>query len=106
MLTSIPFELEVIACINTVNSVTSTNEFSALEVALSSLQDYDNLRSEIVQARKGYGTVGKRLDNFDSQLDNIKNVFGGLKMTSPNGDTWYLCVDNYGQLGVIKEEYK
>ena len=72
VLTSIPFELEVIACINTVNSVTSTNEFSALEVALSSLQDYDNLRSEIIQARKGYGTVGKRLDNFDSQLDNLK----------------------------------
>ena len=69
VLTSIPFELEVIACINTVNSVTSTNEFSALEVALSSLQDYDNLRSEIVQARKGYGTVGRRLDNFDSQLE-------------------------------------
>ena len=69
VLTSIPFELEVIACINTVNSVTSTNEFSALEVALSSLQDYDSLRSEIIQARKGYTTVGKRLDNFDSQLE-------------------------------------
>ena len=70
VLTSIPFELEVIGCINTANSVVSTNEFSALEVALGSLQDYYNLRSEIVQARKGYGTVGKRLDNFDSQLDN------------------------------------
>ena len=73
VLTSIPFELEVIACINTVNSVTSTNEFSALEVALSSLQDYDNLRSEIVQARKGYGTVGRRLDDFDSQLEEKVN---------------------------------
>ena len=71
VLTSIPFELEVIACINTVNSVTSTNEFSALEVALSSLQDYNNLRREIVQARKGYETVGKRLDNFDSQLETF-----------------------------------
>ena len=75
VLTSIPFELEVIACINTVNSVTSTNEFSALEVALSSLQDYDNLRMEIVQARKGYTTVGKRLDNFDSQLErNVREL--------------------------------
>ena len=89
VLTSIPFELEVIACINTVNSVTSTNEFSALEVALSSLQDYDNLRSEIIQARKGYRTVGKRLDNFDSQLDNIakknKNVIN-VKEYGAKGD--------------------
>ena len=74
VLTSIPFELEVIACINTVNSVTSTNEFSALEVALSSLQDYDNLRTEIIQARKKHRTVGKRLDNFDSQLDTKANL--------------------------------
>ena len=69
VLTSIPFELEVIKCINTANSIVSTNEFSALEVALSSLQDYNNLRSEIIQARKGHATVGGRLDNFDSQLD-------------------------------------
>ena len=74
VLTSIPFELEVIACINTVNSVTSTNEFSALEVALSSLQDYDNLRSEIVQARKGYGTVGKRLDTKAKKGKNIRII--------------------------------
>ena len=67
VLTSIPFELEVIPCINTANSVTSTNEFSALEVALSSLQDYDNLRSEIVQARKGHETVGKRMDDMTKQ---------------------------------------
>ena len=71
VLTSIPFELEVIACINTANGVISTNEFSALETALGSLQDYDNLRSEIIQARKGCTTVGKRFDNFDSQLNSI-----------------------------------
>lgn len=72
-----------------------------------------NSNAEVAAARNGFETLGKRLDGVDSQLDtnmkelnNIKNVFGGLKMTSPNGDTWYLCVDNYGQLGVIKEEYK
>ena len=74
VLTSIPFELEVIACINTANGVTSTNEFSALEAALGSLQDYDNLKREIVEARKTYGTVGVRLNNFDSQLDNMERV--------------------------------
>ena len=75
VLTSIPFELEVIACINTANGVVSTNEFSALEIALGSLQDYDNLRSEIIQARKTYGSVGKRLDNFDLRLDtNVREL--------------------------------
>ena len=69
VLTSIPFELEVIPCINTTNGVISTNEFSALEVALSSLQDYDNLRREIVQARKGHETVGKRLDNIVQEVE-------------------------------------
>ena len=78
VLTSIPFELDVIACINTANGVASTNEFSALEVALGSLQDYYNLRSEIVQARKGHETVGERLDNFDSQkadYEKVKNKY-------------------------------
>ena len=89
VLTSIPFELEVIACINTVNSVTSTNEFSALEVALGSLQDYYNLRSEIVQARKGYRTVGKRLDNFDSQLDNIKNATKQIYKSTIGVNMWF-----------------
>ena len=94
VLTSIPFELEVIPCINTANGVTSTNEFSALEVALGSLQDYDNLKREIVEARKTYGTVGKRLDDLNSQLDNnvkqminkrVKNVFGDNKCVLHRG---------------------
>ena len=74
VLTSIPFELEVIACINTANGVVSTNEFSALEAALGSLQDYDNLRREIVQARKGHGTVGKRLDTIETKKANKDDV--------------------------------
>ena len=81
VLTSIPFELEVIACINTANSVTSTNEFSALVAALGSLQDFDNLKTEIVDARKTHGTVhgtvGERLDKFDSQLETITNNIDG-----------------------------
>ena len=73
VLTSIPFDLKVISCINTDNSVVSTNEFSALNEALGSLQDYDNLKREIIQARKTNGTVGKRLDNIELQLDtNVK----------------------------------
>ena len=96
VLTSIPFDLEVIDCINTANSVVSTNEFSALEVALGSLQDYDNLRREIIEARNEYGTVGRR-------LDNIENVTTKINMISEDGTSWILYIDNYGQIGVIKE---
>ena len=75
VLTSIPFELEVIPCINNDNSVNSTNEFSALEVALGSLQDYYNLRSEIAQARKGHETVGERLDTIENEMiENIEKI--------------------------------
>ena len=31
----------------------------------------DDIAREVVEARKTYGTVGERLDNFDSQLDNF-----------------------------------
>ena len=62
VLTSIPFELEVIACINTANGVTSTNEFSALEVALGSLQDYDNLKEEVIEARGSNTSLKTAMD--------------------------------------------
>ena len=93
VLTSIPFELEVIACINTANGVTSTNEFSALEAALGSLQDYYNLRSEIVQARKGYGTVGKRLDTIENIKQN-KGFLYDIKLESVI-DTYNLVPTDY-----------
>ena len=80
VLTSIPFELEVIGCINTANAVTSTNEFSALVAALSSLQEYDNLRREIVQARKGHETVGKRLDAITQQKLDKNAILSMINM--------------------------
>ena len=75
---------------------------------------FEQLRTELTTLLNNTITdYTNRLDNFNSQmnnntkeLNNIKNVFGGLKMTSPNGDKWCLCVDNYGQIGVIKGEYK
>ena len=69
VLTSIPFDLEVIGCINTINAIVSTNEFSALEAALGSLQGFDNFKREIIDARNGYRTLGKRLYNIDVRLD-------------------------------------
>ena len=69
VLTSIPFDLEVISCINTINAIVSTNEFSALEAALGSLQGFDNFKREIIDARNGFTTLGKRLYNIDARLD-------------------------------------
>ena len=104
VLTSIPFELEVIKCINTANSIVSTNEFSALEVALGSLQDYYNLRSEIVQARKGHATVGGRLDNIDSQLDNIKH-FDYLQGELYSSDRLQLFIKTHSYIIIKKADY-
>lgn len=67
VLTSIPFDLEVISCINNVDAIVSTNEFSALNAALESVQDFNSIKSEIIEARKEYGTLGERLDNIDSR---------------------------------------
>ena len=79
VLTSIPFDLEVIGCINTTNSVVSTNEFSALEAALGSLQDYNNFKREIVEARGSNSSLKAALYNLDLQL-NMKadKTDGGL----------------------------
>ena len=75
VLTSIPFDLEVIKCINTVDSIVSTNEFTALTNGLASLLEYDNYKNEISEARKGYETVGKRLDDLDSKKANETDIY-------------------------------
>lgn len=69
VLTSIPFTLEVIDCINTDDSIVSTNEFTALTKGLSSLLEYDNYKEEIIDARHGFTTLEKRLYNMDTELD-------------------------------------
>ena len=69
VLTSIPFRLQVIDCINTDDSIVSTNEFTALTKGLSSLSEYDNYKNEIAEARNGFTTLGKRLYNIDVRLD-------------------------------------
>ena len=94
VLTSIPFELEVIKCINTTDSIISTNEFSALNEALGSLQDYNNLKSEVIQARKTYVNVGARLNDFDWQLDNIENE----KATKQEVDVERKRIDSFTSL--------
>ena len=79
VLTSIPFDLEVISCINTINAIVSTNEFSALEAALGSLQGFYNFKREIIDARNGFTTLGKRLDTM-ATIDEV-NALGRIEFS-------------------------
>ena len=79
VLTSIPFDLEVISCINTINAIVSTNEFSALEAALGSLQGFYNFKREIIDARNGFITLGKRLDTMATR-DEV-NALGRIEFS-------------------------
>ena len=47
---------------------------------IGDLQDFDDdLGREIIEARNEYGTVGRRLDNFDSQLEQSENMLLNTK---------------------------
>ena len=81
-LTSIPFNLKVLPSINSDNAIVSTNEFSALEAALSSLQEYNNYKKEIKEARGGKLNLKERLDNFDLCLEHKANKSDVAKISS------------------------
>lgn len=66
------------------------DELSDIRRIIGDLQDFDDdLGSEIVQARNEYGTVGERLDNFDSQLDNIKNATKQIYKSTIGVNMWF-----------------
>ena len=70
-LTSNIFTLEVRKSINSEKAIVSTNEFTALLNGLASLNEYDNYKNEIKDARGSQAKLKDRLDNFDSQLEQI-----------------------------------
>lgn len=72
-LTSIPFIMDVIKSINSEKSIVSTNEFTALLNGLASLNEYDNYKNEIAEARGGQTNLKKRLDGFDASLETNAN---------------------------------
>ena len=52
------------------------DELSDIRRIIGDLQDFDeDLGREIIEARNEHGTVGERLDNFDSQLGQIATKF-------------------------------
>ena len=94
VLTSIPFDLEVIKRINTANSIVSTNEFSALEAALRSLQDFDDIKSEIIEARGSENSLGDRINLVESDVSNLNSevdrINASFNIVDKNGDIFSL----------------
>lgn len=70
-LTSSIFELEVEKSINKENSIVSTNEFGALLNGLASLNEYDNYKNELKEARGGKSNLNKRLESFETLQTSI-----------------------------------
>lgn len=68
-LTSNVFTLEVRKSINSEKAIVSTNEFTALLKGLASLNEYDNYKNEIKEARGGQTKLKDRLDKFGSSLE-------------------------------------
>lgn len=77
-LTSNIFYMDVKKSINSEKAVVSTNEFGTLLTALASLDEYDNYKNEIKNARGGQVNLKTRLDNFGEQLDKIVQENGEL----------------------------
>lgn len=72
-LTSNIFYMDVKESINSEKAVVSTNEFGSLLTALASLNEYDNYKNEIKNARGGEANLNARLNNFNEQLDTKAN---------------------------------
>lgn len=70
-LTSSVFELEVEKSINSEKSIVSTNEFGALLKGLASLNEYDNYKNEIAEARDGEKNLLTKVKKIDEQLETI-----------------------------------
>lgn len=83
-LTSSVFELEVDKSINSEKSIVSTNEFGALLKGLASLNEYDNYKNEIAEARDGEKNLLTKVKKIDEQLETM---------------TTYVTPEMYGAVG-------
>ena len=76
VLTSIPFKLEVIDCINTDHSIVSTNEFTALTNGLASLLEYDNYKNKVNELEKDKATK-LEVDVERKRIDLLTKINNG-----------------------------
>lgn len=72
-LSSRKFNIEVAKSVADDIEIESTSEYLALTEALSNMGNDEATKTEVVSARKGFETLGKRLDVFDSQLEQNMN---------------------------------
>lgn len=68
-LTSNIFYMDVKESINSEKAIVSTNEFGTLLTALASLNEYDNYKNEIAEARDGEKNLLTKVKKLDEQLE-------------------------------------
>lgn len=79
-LTSNIFYMDVKKSINSEKAVVSTNEFGALLTALASLNEYDNYKNEIIEARKGEKSLKYIIDKILEELLKKINIGDGISV--------------------------
>ena len=89
-----------------ISEVNTAKKFNQEKYDLVLALSTENANLEIIDARNGSKNLGTRLTNIETHLEDIMKLFlsGELVLRSPDNSKWILKVDNYGQLGVIKEE--
>ena len=69
--------------------------------------NHDNANMEVKLARGTHDTLNDRLVKSEQKLDEtnaqLSELFNKLRLISEGGTEWVLVVDNYGQLGAIRE---
>lgn len=89
--------------LNSVDTLINT-KISDFENRFNTLTASKQQDAEVIDARGGENSLKARLDKINSQLEHIESIATKINMTSEDGTNWILCIDNYGQIGVIKGE--
>ena len=79
-LTSNIFFMDVKKSINSEKAIVSTNEFGTLLTALASLNEYDNYKNEIIEARKGEQSLIYIIDKILEELLKKINIGDGISV--------------------------
>ena len=99
------FFTKINECINTSNETIDlanwlVNEGLKQEVALKLTTWLNDGTLENLINVTLFENLNNKIDNVSSQLNHIATK---INMTSEDGTKWLIYIDNYGQIGVIKE---
>ncbi|WP_338631122.1 BppU family phage baseplate upper protein [Clostridium baratii] len=95
ILSTIPFEIEVIKSLRDDRAIESTNEFSALTNGLSKLDEWDNLFKET--SGKIEEKYTERLNNVSSQFSDGMNKLNDLENVKADKNSTYSKSDVYNK---------